>query len=634
LSALVRRLTELFDDLRKRRVFRAGGIYWVSSLAVLGALDLVRDLLPWLDRAFPALVLTAVLLFPVVLVGSWVLDWTPEGLRLYRPGAGEDLNALQRFGVVVIVAGATLGFGWAVLLLWSRSDDLRAREAVAEASALDPANLAVLYFDDYSPGGSLEYLANGLTDGLISALADVDGLTVTSRNGVRPFRDAAASSDSIARSLGVGTLVLGSVTGEGARVRVFAQLVDVTRGDEQLWSGRFERDESDILALQEELVEEISAELRQNLGVVVRSREAAAETEDARSWLLFQEGRSLLAEALDPDARGREPSLVLLERADSLLGAAAARDPEWAAPRVERGWAAYERSRILSPVTGFVRPADSTRLLALADEAVRRSGGAASALELRGVVRFELAEAVGAAEGLRAGAEADFQAALREDPRRAVPLAYLASTRRLAGEFGEARAFARRALEADAWLERAPELLYLLYSVNLELKAWDAADRWCREGRSRFPTALRFLFCRLQYEALRPRAADPAVAWALRDTLRSESTREEWELQNRTWSGYQVATVLARNELPDSAERVLAASRPGPADRPWFAYDEAHVRLLLGDRAGALELLESYLEVAPDRRSYLPSDWLFEELWADPRFQELVDTAGDSSNPS
>lgn len=624
MAALIQRLKELLYDLRDRRVFRAGGIYWVSSLAILGALDLVRDLLPWLDRAFPAIVLTAVLLFPVVLAVSWVVDWTPRGIRLHRPGVESELNALQRMGVVVVLAAATLGFGWAVLLLWSRSEDVRARQAMEAVGAGEPTAVAVLYFDDYSPDGSLEYLANGLTEGLISALGNVEGLRVTSRNGVRPFRDAAVPSDSIARRLDVGTLVLGSVTGEEGRVRVFAQLVDVTGGDEQLWSGQFEHDESDVLALQAELVDEISTGLRRNLGVAVRSREAAAETGDDQAWLLFQEAKSLLARAAGPDAPGREYAVDLLDQADSLLTQAATRDPGWGAPLVERGWLAYERSLLLSPVTGFVRPADSVQLLARADRAVEASGGSAAALELRGVVQFELAEAAGVSGELWERAEGDLRAAVRDDPNRAQALAYLSTLRRLAGDFAEARTYARRAMEADAWLEQASDVVYSLYTVNLELKAWSAADRWCREGRRRFPASLRFLFCRLQFEALRPDVGPAEGAWALLDTIRAESVPGDWENQYRTWSGYQVATVLARLARTDSAEAVLETFRPAPEDRPWFAYDEAHVRLVMGDRGEALDLLEMYLQVAPDRRGYLPADWLFEELWGDPRFQELV----------
>jgi len=57
---------------------------------------------------------------------------------------------------------------------------------------------------------------------------------------------------------------------------------------------------------------------------------------------------------------------------------------------------------------------------------------------------------------------------------------------------------------------------------------------------------------------------------------------------------------------------------------------------MLGDREGAMELLDMYLQIAPDRRSYLRSDWAFEELWDDPRFAELTaveDTLSEGGTP-
>jgi len=636
-KSVLDKITELWADLRRRRVVRAGGVYWIGAIAVLGALDLIRDLVPWLDRTFPMIVLISIILFPAVLGLSWLFEWTADGIRLHRPGPGERMGMHQRLGMFGLLAIATFLFGWGVLSLWAQSEqtriDLVQRAATGDrVEGRDPARLAVLYFEDYSPNGDLGYLASGLTEGLISALGAVEELSVTSRNGVRPFRDTPSSSDSIAERLGVGTLVTGSVSGEaGGRVRVSAQLVDVTTGDEQLWSDQFEAASSDVLALQTELVAELSRRLRQSLGVSLRAREAALETESEEAWRSFHQAQRLIGRAFRDDAVPRDVE-DLLQEADGLLDNARREDPEWAAPILEQGWLAYHRSRFRSPVAGSVRPEDGLELLALADRAVTATDSSAGALELRGVVQFELAEA--ASEGdpeLRAAAEEDLLAAVRKDPRRAQALAYLGRGRRLAGDFPAALDYARRALEADAFLEDANEVVFLLYETNLELKRWAEADRWCREGRRRFPGDLDFLFCRLQFEKIRPDVGTPALAWRLLDSIRTASSPEDWEYSYRTWAGYQVAGVLARNGLADSARVVVAAYRPGPEDRPWFAYDEAHVELQLGNAPGALALLDLYLKARPDRRSYLASDWLFEELWEDPGFQALTappDSAG------
>ena len=618
------KLSQLLQALRRRRVFRAGGLYGVSALAVLGALDLARDLLPWLDRAFPTLVAVGILLFPLVMILAWVFDWNGGELRLYRPAADESMGTTQWLTVTAGLILATGGFGWAVLALWANSDRGQPPPSWAWDAGRDPARIAVLYFDDHSQGGELDYLAHGITEELINTLGAVQELQVTSRNGVRPFEDAAVSSDSIARQLDVGTLVTGSVTPAGVgRVRVSAQLVDVSSGDRQLWSGEFEGESEDILNLQTELVDQIALRLRENLGVVVRDRAARAATDD-EAWLLYHEAQELILDATAPSAPTERFSLALLDQAEGLLEEAHARDTDWTPPLVQLGWLAYERSLVRSEMTGFVHPGDSLVLRAAADRAVEGTRRAPEALEMRGVLLLELADATGAEEGAWRAAERDLQDAVTADPNRARALAYLSKARRLATDFDAARAYALRAMEVDAFLEEAPDVIFRLYESYLELKRWEEADRWCREGRRRFPERSAFVFCRFFYEALGPEPGEPRVAWSLMDSIRDLSTPEDWDFQYRTWSGLQVAKVLARNGMTDSAEAVVAAYAAAPRDRPWFAYDEAQVRLMLGDRQGALELLDMYLGIAPDRRSYLKSDWAFEDLWTDPEFVRLT----------
>jgi serine/threonine-protein kinase len=625
LKSVLDRWNEIISDLRRRRVFRAAGLYWIGALAVLGALDLVRDLLPWLDSIFPAIVLSAILLFPLVMGLAWVFEWTPEGLRVSRAGPNERLGRGQKLAIFGALTLASLTFGWSVLSLWARAEGVGVAGTLATIAGPggDPNRIAVLYFEDDSRDAGLTYLADGLTEGLIDALGSVEDLQVTSRNGVRPFRSTPASSDSIARHLGVGTLVTGSVYGEaGQGVRVRAQLVDVTSGDRQLWSGSFEGTAEDVLALQSEMVVELSRRLRENLGIAVRERESALETTNDRAWSLYHEGRHLVSNAKRPDLPVDE-ALALMDQAEVFLTEAHDLDPGWAAPVLERGWLAVERSQLLSPVAGAVRGADSVDLLGEAALAMEVSDSSAAALELRGVVQYELAESLGEGDRWRLAAEDDLRRAIRLQPRRAQALAYLGRARRFAGDFNQARSYAERAMEVDAYLEEADQVIELLYSTNFELKRWSEADRWCREGRRRYDRSLSFVFCRLQFEALGPEPPSPREAWALSDTIRSLAYPEDWDLAYRTWAGYKVATVLARNALADSAAAVIDAHRP-PEDDGFFAYDEAYVWLLLGDDGRALELLDSYLDVRPDRRAYLPSDWLFESLWDDPRFVEMT----------
>jgi TolB-like protein len=621
-SSLKRRIQQLAKDFRDRGVVRAGIVYGTVALTGLGMLDLVRDLWPWLDRVFPVLVLGAVFAFPVVLILSWVFDVGPGGIHLHHDPGTDRASTGYRIGAGAAVALASVVFGWTILTLWDRAE---ARPDGAEpGSFLDPTRIAVLYFDDHSPSRDLGFLANGLTEDLINELANVDALQVTSRNGVKAFRDDPPGVGEIARRLNVGTLVEGSVTGDQERVRVTVQLID-GRSDAHLMSRQFDADQGDLFSLQDELSNAIAIALREHLGMSIREEEERSRTASTEAWTAYHEATALYDRAgrLTQETDRREMALSLYESVDSLLAVAERADPSWADPPVQRGWVALASSLVSTDFVGYVQPGDSAALLQVAERAVRISDGSAAALELRGVVAFEIAEATGDKE-MRERAEADLRAALELEPDRARALAHLSDIRRIAGDFGSARLYAERALAADAFLEDADRVMYRLFSANVELRDWDEAERWCAAGRRNHPDDSGFVLCRLFLIALRPGAQDPEAAWAVVDTLRAEASPHDWEQSYRTWAGYQVARVLALSSLPDSAEAVLAAYRPEEAARPDFAYDEANVRLALGDREGALDLLELYLTVAPDRAEYLASDWLFEELWGDPRFVEMT----------
>jgi TolB-like protein len=625
------RIRGVIRELRRRRVFGAAGWFGGVALGVLGVLDIIRDLIPVVDRVFPALVLGAVFLFPVVLVLSWAFDITPSGIRWAAPPDGETFRLSTRVGAVVLVVGASVVFGSITYNLWDRSEEVRAEAIEAApgglAALLDPTHIAVLYFDDHSPGGELGPLANGLTEDLINALVNVQGLTVTSRNGVKPYQQNPVPVDSIARALRVGTIVEGSVTGSGDRIRATAQLIDAA-DDVHLWSQQFDVDRSDFLSLQDTLVRSISLALREELGIELELRRVQGAATNPEAWTLYQRAMNLYDES--GDLTTADPGSVArrLEEADSLLVQAQILDPEWADPAIQRVWVALVVSRQFGEVQGYMRASDSTRVLGLVEEAVERVGETPEVLEARGVVRYEVTEAAQVSErGYDLAAE-DLLRAVREKPSLARAWAVLSDVHRVRGGFAEATHAAEMALEADAFLLEAPDVTMRLFEVNMESRELEQAERWCVEGRRRFPDNLNFALCRFMVLTSWPGRADTAYARALVDSMRAEAPRETWDDGYRPWALLQTAKVVALSGAPDSARALIPEAR-GPEPQAWLSYDEAHLRLILGERDEALNLLELYLEdQAPARKAYLRRDWWFEALWDDPRFLELTEAPG------
>src|SRR5437667_117724 len=214
-------------------------------------------------------------------------------------------------GAVVLVAAA-----W--LILGKRGS------ATSASGALDPRRVAVLYFGDLSPDSSLRYLADGLTEALIDKLSQVRTLHVISRNGVLPFRHSDLPRDSIARAVGAGTLVEGSVDPVRDRVRVTVRLVDGSSGADLLRRASFEEPVGNLLLIRDTLATEVARVLREQLGEEVRLREERAGTSSTEAWSLAQQsepGRKHADVLVQPnDLRGAALAARRAYEEDAYLG--------------------------------------------------------------------------------------------------------------------------------------------------------------------------------------------------------------------------------------------------------------------------------------------------------------------------
>ena len=157
--------------------------------------------------------------------------------------------------------GATLAL--AVLALGPHVSNLRDR-LLGRPNAPHIESLAVLPVKNFSGDPGQEFFADGMTDALIAGLAQIKAVKVISRTSVMQYKDAKKSLPQIARDLGVDGIVEASVIRSGERVRLTAQLIDA-RQDRHLWASMYERNMTDVFALQSELVQAIAGEIRVQL---------------------------------------------------------------------------------------------------------------------------------------------------------------------------------------------------------------------------------------------------------------------------------------------------------------------------------------------------------------------------------
>jgi serine/threonine-protein kinase len=212
------------------------------------------------------------------LLGLGIATTTAAGsVRSFpRPASPRSRAALGGISAVVVVATV-------VIFAWLRDRSPSAPIAPAQAT------VAVLPFADRSPGHDQEYFSDGVTEELISTLARMENVRVASRTSAFAFKNRNVDIRAIAETLGVATVVEGSVRREGETLRITAQLVNAADGY-PLWSETYDRRSGDAFTIQQEIARAIAQTLRLKL-VGPAADSSGALTPNAAAYELYLKGR-------------------------------------------------------------------------------------------------------------------------------------------------------------------------------------------------------------------------------------------------------------------------------------------------------------------------------------------------------
>ncbi|MBT5896214.1 MAG: hypothetical protein HOH61_09955, partial [Rhodospirillaceae bacterium] len=183
-------------------------------------------------------------------------------------------------------------------------------------------SIAVLPFANLSDDKEQEYFADGMTDDLITDLSKLSGLIVIARNSVFTYKGKAVKVQEVAKDLNVTHVLEGSVRRSGDKVRINAQLIDARTGA-HLWAEKFDRNFSDIFALQDEVTQRISAALKVKLTKAEKTKLAAKPTDNLEAYNTYLRARAihLNFEAIlssDEKGVGLKEALALYDKAIDL----------------------------------------------------------------------------------------------------------------------------------------------------------------------------------------------------------------------------------------------------------------------------------------------------------------------------
>ena len=313
----------LFAELKRRNVFRVGIAYGITSWVLMQIIDVITPILELPEWA-PKLIFVflAIGFFPA-LIFAWAFELTPEGLKPEKEVdrsesitdvTGRKLNRMIIGGLSIAVA----------LLLIDRFTGI-SQPAAPEIITTGGKSIAVLPFVNMSSDTEQEYFSDGITEEILNSLAAVKELKVAGRTSSFAFKGQNADLRKIGDTLGVDHILEGSVRKAGATVRITAQLIQVDDGF-HMWSDTYDRELTDVFAIQEEIATEILKQLRATL---LEEEVEAFETQrtDPEVYDLYLLARQRMYN------RTRQT----IEVAADLLDQAIAKDPDYAPALAQRG---------------------------------------------------------------------------------------------------------------------------------------------------------------------------------------------------------------------------------------------------------------------------------------------------------
>jgi adenylate cyclase len=277
-----------FAELKRRRVHRVGIAYAIVGYAVIEAADVVFPNIGLGQSAVTLVIALVVLGLPLAVVLSWMFDATPTGIERTEP-AGVAAGVAEPSGEPAAAAPPAAAEDHAAPAPASP------RGPVAQTEdTRPPTAIAILPFANMSDSSENEYFSDGITEDILAHLAMISALDVVSHTSVRRYKGTDKSVAGIARELNVGTVLEGSVRRAGDRVRIVAQLIDA-RSDHHLWAETYDRDLTDIFAVQSEVAKSIAGALEAELTEEEEARLDEVPTESVEAYELVLRGRYLFS---------------------------------------------------------------------------------------------------------------------------------------------------------------------------------------------------------------------------------------------------------------------------------------------------------------------------------------------------
>jgi TolB-like protein/Flp pilus assembly protein TadD len=667
-------MSGFFEEVKRRKVYRVAIAYAVASWALAQGLAQVLPVFEIPNSVIRVVIALMLVGFPVALVLGWVFDITPTGIERTPEIAVQAQPQSRRRRNVLLVAAAGVFISAAVgFFVLPR----------ASAHKVDKS-IAVLPFQNLSADQGNAYFADGIQDDLLTNLSKIGDLKVISRTSVMQYREKPATVREIGKALGVSNVLEGSVRRSGNKVRVNVQLIDANT-DEHVWASDYDRDITDVFAIQSDLAQKIAEALQAKLSPGEKSQMTRKPTENGEAYLAFVQAHNLSCEIED---------LSKLKQSEQLYARAVELDPNFALALARysqlQSWFVHtfdgtaerrEKARTLAERALQLQPGLPEAHLALGcsyyygdnnyDAALKEFEIAQSGLPNESEMYLYIA-AIQRRQGKWVESTANLEKAVSLNPKDTWALQNLTDNYQMVRNFAKANETIDRVLKLnptafEAWEAKAKLALFEKGDFSVAEKAFEAIksvplsdEQKLKAGHARanvfllerkysdglreaeglpdgqidsYPGALwsKYFYIGFAKKALQDeagaRAAFARAKAAVEDQLKRTPDSEEAHIQ----LAKALAFLGEKNAAIAEAQRA-ADLRPESKDAfsgPGITEGVAEVHAIIGDNDRTIEILDGLLSRPSGVTAQaLKINPIWDPVRSDPRFQALIDKYG------
>ena len=584
-------MSSFFNERKRRNVVRVAVMYLVFCWVLIQLSDILFPMFSIPEWGGRLVVIMLAMGFPLALIFAWVLELTPDGVKLEKNvdrSASATHTSARKLDLITIIllVVALVVLGASNIVNRNGKSAGQTGPEVEQGAGVEASHesIAVLPFVNMSDDPANEYFSDGLAEELLNDLARIDALRVAGRTSSFAFKGKDTDLREIGERLNVKNILEGSVRKVGNRVRITAQLINASDGY-HLWSANYERELDDIFAIQQEISSAIVKALKVTLSVEEQAGASDKGTTNAEAYANYLRGLFFWNRRTVPD----------FIKAEKYFNEAIVFDSDYG-----QAYAMLAMTYVLMPGYHGGSKADwFPKVQQAVDNALRIDPDLAEANVARAYLRNEWHHDW-------QGSERDFQRAIELNPRYPTARQWYGGMLATVGRIDEALEQYRLAMELDS----LSVIILNNYAYTLHLAGqYEKALPILRQAVELMPDWA------INYYSLAQGLIDLEQWGEAEEAMRRADDLEGVD------PGLNAAYVAALRDpalAPAAVEALLA-----DVEMPHFLYNKPFSLVQLGAYEQAIPLIEQYVDEDVPELGYLNSAD-FDAVRDDPRIQAIL----------